>query len=211
MGFISIKKKTRGLRSKVKRIDHWKEQSKELDLESIKKYGRDYVKIWIPPFYNLYKINKYEVGHKNPPNWFNKLILEAMLEVYDSWDKKLRGLNEPYYLKLWLYEPNFINSQIVAAIGDYIDYYEDVFEPDENKKALPIEKFNIKNDGICRFDWGQYKDQAIIYGSDFTDDLESLNYWKEKSYKIKKKIINDDVDVEYYITKGTIWVGEKRN
>lgn len=209
MYFISAKKKTRGLRSKVKKIDNWKKQSIELDLEYIKKYGRDYVKIWIPPFYNLYKINKYETGHKNPPNWFNKLILEAMLEVYDSWDKKLRGLSEPYYLKLWLYEPNFINSQIVAAIGDYIDYYEGVFESDENKKAFPVNKFNMKNDGFRRFEWGQYKDHTIIYGSDFTDDLDSLNYWKNKSYKIEKKIKDDEEEVKYYIVKGTIWVGKK--
>ncbi|MFL0246084.1 hypothetical protein [Candidatus Clostridium stratigraminis] len=89
MGFISIKKKTRGLRRKVKRIEKWKAKNIELDIEALMKYKKAYVKLWIPPFYNLFHINKNKVGHKNPPHWFNRIILNAMIDVYESWEEKL--------------------------------------------------------------------------------------------------------------------------
>ncbi len=84
MGLKSIKKKVRGLRRKVKRIEKWKNQYIDLDIDRLRKYGTEYVKLWISPFYNLYAINKFESGHKNPPNWYNRLILRSMIDIYRS-------------------------------------------------------------------------------------------------------------------------------
>ena len=81
MSFRSVRKKIRGLRRKVKRIETWKENNINLNVDSLLEYGMEYIKLWISPFYNLYTINQYECGHKNPPNWFNRLILKAMFYI----------------------------------------------------------------------------------------------------------------------------------
>ncbi|MCY7828337.1 hypothetical protein P8860_16640 [Bacillus spizizenii] len=52
-----------------------------------------------------------QVTGRNSPMWYSRLILEAMIEVYQSWSQQMKRLNESFYLKIWLYNPNFINSQ----------------------------------------------------------------------------------------------------
>jgi hypothetical protein len=63
-----------------------------LDLHHLKEYHRDYVKIWIHPFSSLQPIK--------PPIWYQRLVLNSLIE--------------PYYLKIWLFIPNFMSSQVVV-------------------------------------------------------------------------------------------------
>lgn len=208
MKLRSIKKKTRGLRRKVKRIDKWKAENILLDLESLRIYGKSYVKLWIPPFYNLYNINKNEIGHKNPPSWYNKIILRAMIDVYESWEQSLKDLGEPYYLKIWLYEPEFIKSQIVAAIGDNIDYYENIFEREEKSRKFSIDKYRLNDKDITKFRCSCYKDQYVQFQSEFEDDEIYLAFLKKKAYRIQEEIILGQKEICYYIKEGNIWVGD---
>ena len=206
MGFRSIKKKVRGLRGKVKRIEWWKEQHLDLDLNRLEKYGKEYVKVWISPFYNLYTINKFESGHKNPPNWFNRLILRSMIDIYKSWEIKLKETGQPYYLKIWLYDPNFVDSQIVAAIGDNINYYLNLFEKDNNRQ-FPYEEYSISGIDLKDFNWVLYKDQYVVFESEHTDEPEYLNYIKKRAAKVpQEKVLGND-ETCYYIRSGNIWVG----
>ncbi|MDN4617549.1 hypothetical protein QCD85_05535 [Paenibacillus sp. PsM32] len=104
------KKKIRGWKRRIKQIEDWKQRYIHLDIEQLERHHRDYVKLWINPFYQLTK--------RNPPVWYARLIFGAMIEVYESWYQQLKLLNEPFYLKIWLYDPNFISSQIVVAFRE---------------------------------------------------------------------------------------------
>jgi len=211
MSFISIKKKIRGLRSKVKRIEKWKAENIELDIDALMRYKKVYVKLWISPFYNLYNINKNKVGHKNPPNWFNKIILSAMLDVYKRWDEKLKELGVPYYLKIWLYDPDFINSQIVAAIDYDIDYYETLFEREDRKIKFPSNKYKLADKKILDFDWECCKDQYVVFQSEYIDDQAYLEYLKKVSYRIQEERILGQNKICYYVKEGNVWVGTLKN
>lgn len=50
MKLTSIHKKTRGMKKKVRKLASWAEYQKQLDIESLLKYRKEYVKIWIKPF-----------------------------------------------------------------------------------------------------------------------------------------------------------------
>lgn len=207
MSFKSIKTKIRGLRRKAKRIEQWKQQFINLDIDSLLKYGKTYVKVWIPPFHNYYTISEYECDHKNPPNWFNRLILQAMIEIYQSWDAKLRELGQPYYLKIWLYDPRFASSQVVAAIGDSVEYYETLFSKDEKKTKFPSEKFKVLNININKFSWELYKDEFVIFESENLDDQRYLNFIKKKAYKLQEEKVLEQDEVCIYVRQGNVWVG----
>lgn len=62
-----------------------------------------------------------------------------MIEVYLEWHQKMMDENEEFYLKIWLYDPNFINSQIVVAYRDCLDFYNKTFKKGkETRNSLSI-------------------------------------------------------------------------
>lgn len=104
----------------MKQIEQWKNRYMHLDLEELRASPRDYVKLWIDPFYRLTR--------RNPPVWYSRLLLAAMIKVYHSWSRQMAGFNEPFYLRIWFYHPNFIQSQIVVAFRDALHFYDNTFE-----------------------------------------------------------------------------------
>ncbi len=58
------KKKIRGYKRRVKQIEEWKQKNLLVNEEMLKTMSRDYVKVWIYPFYSL---SNYSVsnGYKN--------------------------------------------------------------------------------------------------------------------------------------------------
>lgn len=85
---LSNKKRIRGWKRRMKQIDQWKKHNMHLDLEELRSAQRDYVKLWIDPFYRL--------NRRNPPVWYSRLLLEAMIEVYHAWSRQMASFNEPF-------------------------------------------------------------------------------------------------------------------
>ncbi|WP_340021254.1 hypothetical protein MHI24_19885 [Paenibacillus sp. FSL K6-1096] len=141
---LSNKKRIRGWKRRVKQIDQWKKWFMHLDLEELQTTQRDYVKLWIDPFYRL--------NRRNPPVWYSRLLLEAMIEVYHSWSRQMAGLNEPFYLRIWFYHPNFIQSQIVVAFRDALHFYDNTFEAGSGSQTFPWELYGTVS-GLQDFIW----------------------------------------------------------
>jgi len=56
-------------------------------------------------------------------------------KIYQSWQDSLEALQTPYYLQIWLFEELISDSQVVCAIEDYKDFYQNTFESvDEQPK-----------------------------------------------------------------------------
>ena len=117
-------KKLRGHNRIFKKIEKWKHENLHLDIDALESYQRNYVKIYVSPFSDI-SIAGREIP--SPKGKTKKLILESLFEIHNSWEEQLKNLEQPYYLAIWLYEPNFKNSQVVCAIGDYLDWYNVTF------------------------------------------------------------------------------------
>jgi hypothetical protein len=126
-------KKIRGHKRIWKDIEKWKNANLKLDLEHLKQNERDYAKIGVYPFSAISLTNS---QIPEPKTKTKKRILNGLLDIYDSWKNQLDQLNEPYYLKIWLFEPRFSKSQVVCAIGNSIDFYKNTFIFPENTRKF---------------------------------------------------------------------------
>ena len=186
--------KVRGWKRKIRKLEQWKQNHLQL---SLNRYGYEYVKIWLDPWYRLQK--------RNPPVWFRRLIVAALIEIYDSWREHLVSLGEPFYLKIWFYKPNFIQSQIVAATGERIKYYEKLFVPDTVSRKFPFEKYAHDSYDLSAFDWQLCVDEDFYFerADEFT--AEEFERLKRKAFRIET---TEDGDTMLTIKRGNIFVGE---
>jgi hypothetical protein len=73
---FSNRKRIRGWKKLADKINHLKNANLEINRELLEKYGRDYVKLTISPWRNL--------TPRNPPFWYRRLFLDALVEIYES-------------------------------------------------------------------------------------------------------------------------------
>jgi len=203
---FSNKKKIRGWKHRIKQIEQWKQRYIDLDIEQLCLHNRDYVKLWIDPFYRLTK--------RNPPMWYSRLLLEAMLEVCQSWSQQMRKLNEPFYLKIWLYNPNFIHSQIVVAFRECLNYYDNTFDKSNDNKAFPSHLYG-KIPGLQEFEWELAIDSDNYWLSDLQEDIglgfrtdKDIEAIRNKAYKHETVKVSFGEDTVYNVKVGDVWLGE---
>lgn len=182
------KKKIRGWKKLLRRIEIWKNSNIMLDLNALENYKRDYLKITIDPWYRLVK--------RNPPVWYQRYLVDALCDIYLNWENEIKKVRDEFYLKMWLFEKNIINSQIVIAIDDKINFYNNLFFDQQtktyenscyfrNKFKLPKSlQFEVKID--------------YQLANNLADDLspEEIKYYEKYSEKKEK---NSDGSLTYYL------------
>ncbi len=209
-------KKYRGYQNLWKDIDKWIKQNKFIDLERLEYRQRDWVKIHISPFSNISLSNNLI---PQPRGKARKLITQGLVEIYKERKKQLDQLGKPYYLKIWLNDIRFAESQVVCAIDDAIDFYEITHAKPE--RSISIEQSGIKD--IARtypaFTWEQRFDQELIdfneLGTvddyyDMEEFLEEKAWYRKVEKKKHKKIIDSSIpDSDYRaFHKGNVWIGD---
>lgn len=204
------KRKIRGHNRRIKKIDNWVANNKNLDLEYLQKYQRDYAKFRVSPWGNLNLRNSII---PQPKGLARKKLLEGLLEIYLNWKQQLDNLEVDYYLKIWLFSPNLSRSQVVCAIGNQKDYYISTF----NKTEKPIELVKSQFPKILNaLTWESNIEELVVSKSELDEPPE--NYVSIKDYneyqkyfknKLKKphKAIEEHDDTNYYFKQGYIWVG----
>lgn len=88
-------------------IAHWRTEALPLDTDVLMQYEYTYTKIEVRPWLN--KTGKNSTWAQ-PRHKLKRKILAALLDVYDSWEKQLQVISQPYYMKIWLFEPDFPRS-----------------------------------------------------------------------------------------------------
>ncbi|MFJ6265858.1 hypothetical protein ACIQGW_12740 [Lysinibacillus xylanilyticus] len=206
MFYYSKKKKIRGWKRHKRKIERWKQNAINLDMDYLRNYQREYEKLWIHPFYAWVR--------KNPPNWYNRLLLDAMIEVYLEWHQKMMDENEEFYLKIWLYDPNFINSQIVVAYRDCLDFYNKTFKIREEHKEFPFYKFHSLRNELEEFQWDLHIETDYYDENDLNEWLEEGGLTEKEVSKIKGeayetiKFENEfGRFLQYSLDKGDVWIG----
>jgi len=119
--YLSYKKKRRGLNRLIKYINLWKEKNVILDLDKLEANKKQFIKFNFSSFYDLIK-------SQNPPLWYQRLLLNALYDIYKSWFVELSKSTKPFYLKIWLMKNDFMSSQIVVGIDEDIDIYPSIFK-----------------------------------------------------------------------------------
>lgn len=149
-------------------------------------------------------------------------ILNGLLDIYEDWKTKLDKLGQPYYLKVWLFEPRFSQSQIVCAIGDNVDFYENTFyKPDTNKNIL--DNYGSLKTRISKLNWDYRLDEDDYYNTEVGEpeiyasrqDWEDKKKWFDKllkkphrTYKFKEPI--GETTESYSFKRGDIWLGGQK-
>lgn len=204
--FYHSKKKIRGWKRHKRKIERWKQSAIDLNMDYVRENQRDYAKLHIHPFYSLVP--------RNPPTWFNRLLLDAMIDVHLHWHEKMTNEKEDFYLKMWLYEPDFIRSQIVTSYKECINFYSDTFDKHPASKPFPIHKYKSLEDKLSLFDWECHIDRDEYWESELKEDIElgfktvaEVEDIKRKSYKAEKLNLSYGDDTRYRVDTGDVWLG----
>lgn len=208
-------KKLRGHSRIFKNIESWKNESLNLDLEQLQQYQRNYEKVWVRPFG---EISITGAAIPKPKRKARKLIIESLIEIFNSWETQLKTLDKPYYLAIWLNEPNIENSQVVCAIDDYLNFYDITYYRPEKQKKIPTQNYGkLKND-LDAFNWIYALDEHRFTNEDIDEtadvyatikDYYTMQRWYKKQLN-RAPIIRRDNNVTYYRTqKSTVWIGTK--
>lgn len=192
----SNKKKIRGWKKQIRKINYWKNYNLTLDVTKLHKSERDYVKVTIDPWYRLVK--------RNPPIWYNRLILEALIEIYLNWHKTLQESGKPFYLKIWLFDHHFINSQVVAATRDWIVGYNNTFIKSNEARMFPFEKYKIHNFSLENFQWELQVEENYFYEKIDQISEAEINKIKQKAYRSG---FLQNGDRYFAIKTGDVWIG----
>lgn len=171
----SIKyRKIRGINRRKRAIKQWGKNHKNLDVALLNQVKRDYVKFWVQPWYRLPLGNSV---YPEPTGDCAYLLIKNLRKIYQSWENSLEDMHIPYYLQIWLYEDYISYSQVVCAIEDYKDFYQDTFEAvevqPENGIQSSIHYNTITAECLDRFTW---KLNRHVQAYDMTDenDIEML-------------------------------------
>lgn len=204
------KRKIRGHIRRLKKIDNWLANNKNLDLEYLKQYERYYVKFRVSPWGNLNLRNSII---PQPKGIARKKLLEGLLEIYLNWKQQLDNLEVDYYLKIWLFSPNLSHSQVVCAIGNQKDFYANTFNKTERPFEFLKSQFPKKLNALT---WESNIEELVVSKSELDEppenyvSIEDYNeYQKYFKNKLKKphKAIVEHGDTNYYFKQGYIWVG----
>ena len=175
-------RKIRGHHRRQRQIERWKNHSLTIDIENLLNYKKDYVKIWVHPWSGISLKNS---QYPQPNGKTKYLMLNALFNIYGNWEKQLDLHGQNYYLKIWLYEPRFSKSQVVCAVGDSVDYYNNVFNKSNKKVDLNVNNYKKVKDKIFELKWQLHLDE------DYIDNSENEN----------SELI--------FVEKGNVWVGGK--
>jgi hypothetical protein len=214
-------RKIRGHKRRHKQIDHWVLDNISIDNLPLhrnklllRNQNRYHVKIDVDPWCRIPVINS-EIPE--PTGKTKQKILNGLLEIYENWKIQLDKLNESYYLKIWLFEPRFSQSQVVFAIGEDLNFYENVFYKPETHKSIKLENYGSLQSKIAQFDWDYYLDEEQNYDNDVKELLEQkvVKKWFQKLLKKPYRKIKYDepfgeITGAYFFEVGDIWVGGKK-
>jgi len=192
------RKKIRGWPGKLRRLDRLRDKHLELDLDALLTEELAYVKLWIDPFYRLDK--------RNPPMWYRKRCVSALVAIHDAWARRLATLDQPSYLALWLYHPNFLGSQVVAAVGSHIAWYERLFPSGGPVRPTPLPDFDAPDVDLASWSWSAHPEL-------FPDDIAPHERHRAWARSLMRRAVASRTDehgvLHVLVRHGSVWVGRR--
>jgi hypothetical protein len=212
------KQKIRGHRRRWKSIKSWIDRNKPLDLDLLKHPRRRYAKIRLRPWSDLTTVNS-EIPQ--PFGKTKKLLCQGLIEIHGAWKAQLEKLGEPYYLRIWLFDPQFSESQVVCALGSDLHFYDNTFSIPPQSQDLDLSHWGEWAEALEAFQW-EHKIDEEIYTNDEVGPVslyeDRAAYEQHKAWFRKKLLQKHRVEAlrepvgeatEAYIFKrGDVWIGK---
>ncbi|NRT13645.1 hypothetical protein [Flavobacterium sp. 14A] len=214
-------KKIRGHKKIQKRIQSWIEQNKTINIADFLANKYCFTHISFEPYFNISNNNS---NIAEPKSKTRKKIILGLEEIYNNWKIELEKLNQPFFLKIYLFEPRISKSQVICAIGEEkIEYYESHFGVTHNSTRKSYFQ-NILSD---EFSWktsldnDTYSEKVLLnpecYNETTLDAVHSRKLLKKLNKKYNK--VEDkswfgfeednETDYFFYVPKGILNIGEK--
>ena len=93
----------------------------------------------------------------------------------------------------------------MAAIGERISYYENLFLVNEKLQNKPPSEYNSNYFKTGMFQWQSCFDTETLAEKEDELDKKSVEFCKTRSVLTEQK----DGDTIYFVNKGNLWVGER--
>lgn len=219
---IMRQKKIRGHKRRHKQIDNWRLDNLSLDLTNylLNQRNRYYAKIRVHPWSGLSLTNSVT---PEPTGKTKQKMLNGLLDIYEDWKKQLDKLGQPYYLKVWLFEPRFSQSQVVCAIGDNFDFYENTFYKPETNKTIQLDSYGSLKTKLSKLNWDYGLDEDHYDNTEVGEpemyaskkDYEDTKKWFSKLLKKPHRTIKFEEPIgeateSYSFKRGAIWLGGQK-
>jgi hypothetical protein len=199
---MSEKKKIRGLRRKAKSVEVWRQASLRQGFDE--SASRDWHKLHINPWYSL--------ARPRVPHGLKLQMLKALIEIYDSWKKRLDEGGEAYYLAIWLFPNHFIESQVVMGRREELERYENIFFAPKEKLRFDAQSFKPIQNLMGRFSWEQKVNCSVLEEDEranFSDDNEWYIHQRELEHARKHsfKVETQNGKKYFFLKESDVWVG----
>jgi hypothetical protein len=149
---------------------------------------RDYHKLGLYPW----------AVNEKPPLAVRKLWVTRLVADFHNWQRELAAHYAAYYLAVWLYEPDFGRSQLVAGIEQQKGWYEAIVdEPGD----LPFPAAYQSLPGVADLQWTAQRETTVIW----PEDLSSTDSWALK--KPHWEAVTAAGQPVIVVQIGWIWVG----
>lgn len=189
-----FRKHIRGVRRHFRRQRQAATNPAVLNAERLAQHRVDYSQFSISPWFD----------HQRPLREFRRLWVTRLVTDFHRWRAQLARAYPSFYLAVWLFEPHFGQSQLVAAVADRYAQYDKLFGEEAPFRAvtplaLPSEYRGIP--GIQDLEWRRYADIEALLPEDYA--ARGPATWRKPHWDATT------VDGEPYIAVqvGWVWVG----
>jgi len=128
-----------------------------------------------------------------------------------AWYDQLLKQKEEFYLKIWLYDQRFIQSEIVAAKKERIDRYLNLFTEQEIEKPFPIQRFSDNADLLQKFEWQLYQDEEPFFEKSDGDIYSEAEIAEIKKQSYRSEYYKSSKENVYFFNYGDMWIGTLKN
>jgi hypothetical protein len=144
--------------------------------------------------------------NEKPPAGIRKLWVGRLVADYQRWHEQLAARYPDFYLAVWIFDPEFGDSQLVAGIEDRKLHYDGLFgEPLD--MPLPAEYHSLP--GIRDLEWTA-KAHLLPYQP---GEFAKLGTWgsKKPHWLVESKEGEPLGKPLVAVQVGVVWVGQKRS
>jgi hypothetical protein len=198
---LSNRKKVRGWPRRLRQLDALGRRYAVPGEAALAHGGYDYVRLWLDPWSRLVR--------RNPPAGMRRRMLAALLDLHRSWEAHLAARGEPFYLAVWLFHPRFHESQLVAAVGERIGYYETSFPPDPGAPPRPPALYDDAAYDLGALAWTPGLDADYVLQSDLDAYPERRAAFERQRHRIADEATTAGGERVYALRAGTVWVGRR--
>lgn len=190
------RKKVRGWKRRLRQLERFRLIYRVLDIPTLRAHEVEYAKLWLDPWSRLVK--------RNPPFWYRRRAVAVFIDILRNWKIQLDELQEPYYLRLWLFDSRFPSTQVVAAIGSRVLFYERSFNDRPGMVSVPPEPYHDAGCDLHALRWRTVQDEEYFLASVDAESEEERAYLRKVASREES---TPDGDTLYIMERGLIWIG----